>query len=410
MIEHTQELKEVVFLIDRIIVVVLDSVGIGALPDANKFNDEGSNTLVNTAKATGGLNLPNLAKMGLGNLDSIPGVLPEKNPIACYGKMSEVSNGKDTTTGHWEMAGIILRNPFPTYPNGFPEEVIRHFEQSIGRKVLGNVVASGTEIIKKLGIEHMNTGNPIVYTSADSVFQIAAHEDVISVDELYRMCTVARRILTGKHSVARVIARPFIGTSPDNFTRTDKRKDFSISPPDITVLDMAIEKNFVVYAIGKIQDIFNGKGISKSVHTSGNAEGIKEIINAIKLDFKGIIFANLGDFDTLYGHRNNPIGYKRALEEFDKSVPEIMNTLKDSDFLIITADHGCDPTTPSTDHSREYTPLLVYSKNPSFIPAKSLGVRETFADVGATIAKLLNLGTLKNGSDFSHICFKTQRR
>lgn len=388
-------------MIDRIVLIVMDSVGIGELPDARDFGDEGSNTLANTARAVGGLKLPNLGKMGLGNIFPIAGVEPEKNPMGCYGKCTEISRGKDTTTGHWEMAGLMLKNPFPTYPNGFPDEVIESFEKAIGKKVLGNVVASGTEIIKKLGMEHIKTGMPIVYTSADSVFQIAAHEDVIPVEELYRICLIARNLLTGRHAVGRVIARPFTGTSPEDFIRTERRKDFSLSPPHKTVLDRAVEKGFKVFGIGKIRDIFNGQGITDCIHTSNNEEGVREIISHAKKSFKGILFANLGDYDTLYGHRNNVYGYKNALEAFDKSVPEILASINSRDLLIITADHGCDPTTESTDHSREYTPLLVFSKSEYFIPGKNLGIRKTFADIGATISEIFDLGSLPIGESFA---------
>lgn len=388
-------------MIERIVLIVLDSVGIGELPDAHDFGDEGSNTLANTAKAAGGLKLPNLGKMGLGNIFPIQGVSPENKPMACYGKCAEISRGKDTTTGHWEMMGVISKDPFPTYPNGFPDEVIEAFEKATGKKVLGNVAASGTEIIKKLGMEHIKTGMPIVYTSADSVFQIAAHEDVIPVEELYRICLIARNLLTGKHKVGRVIARPFAGTSPEDFKRTERRKDFSLSPPHKTVLDLTVEKGFKVFGIGKIEDIFNSQGINSCIHTANNEEGIREIIQHVKKSFKGILFANLGDFDTIYGHRNNALGYKNALEAFDESVPGIIESINHRDLLIITADHGCDPTTESTDHSREYTPLLVYSKNEYFTPGKNLGTRKTFADIGATISEIFNLGRLSIGESFA---------
>ncbi|MCR4430699.1 MAG: phosphopentomutase [Tepidanaerobacteraceae bacterium] len=388
-------------MIEKILLIVLDSVGIGELPDAHDFGDEGSNTLANTAKAVGGLKLPNLGKLGLGNIFPIEGVEPVKNPVGCFGKCAEISRGKDTTTGHWEMMGIISKNPFPTYPNGFPDEVIERFEKAIGKKVIGNVAASGTEIIKKLGMEHMKTGMPIVYTSADSVFQIAAHENIIPVEELYRICQTARNILTGRHAVGRVIARPFIGTSPENFSRTERRKDFSLPPPRDTVLDKAVEYGFKVIGVGKINDIFSGRGITDYIHTTRNDEGIKVIINYAKKSFKGILFANLGDFDTLYGHRNDVRGYKNALEFFDKNLLEILSNLNSRDLLIITADHGCDPTTKSTDHSREYTPLVVFSKNERFISGKNLGVRKTFADIGATISDIFNLGKLTFGQSFA---------
>lgn len=388
-------------MIEKILLIVLDSVGIGELPDAHDFGDEGSNTLANTARAVGGLKLPNLGKLGLGNIFPIEGVEPAKKPMGCFGKCAEISRGKDTTTGHWEMMGIISKNPFPTYPNGFPDEVIERFEKAIGKKVIGNVAASGTEIIKKLGMEHMKTGMPIVYTSADSVFQIAAHENIIPVEELYRICQTARNILTGRHAVGRVIARPFIGTSPENFSRTERRKDFSLPPPHDTVLDKAIEYGFKVFGVGKINDIFSGRGITDCIHTTRNDEGINVIINYAKKSFKGILFANLGDFDTLYGHRNDVHGYKNALEFFDKNLPDILSNIKSQDLLIITADHGCDPTTESTDHSREYTPLIVFSKNERFISGKNLGVRKTFADIGATISDIFNLGKLTIGQSFA---------
>jgi len=388
-------------LIERIVLIVLDSVGIGELPDARDFGDEGSNTLANIARAAGGLKLPNLGKMGLGNIFPIQGVPAENKPGACYGKCAEISRGKDTTTGHWEMMGVISQDPFPTYPNGFPDEVIEAFEEATGKKVLGNVAASGTEIIKKLGMEHIKTGMPIVYTSADSVFQIAAHEDVIPIEELYRICLTARNLLTGKHRVGRVIARPFTGTCPEDFKRTERRKDFSVSPPHKTVLDLTVENGLKVFGVGKIEDIFNGQGISSCIHTANNKEGLRQIIHDAKKSFKGILFANLGDFDTLYGHRNDVLGYKNALEAFDASVPGIIESINSRDLLIITADHGCDPTTTSTDHSREYTPLLACSKNEYFTPGKNLGTRKTFADIGATISEIFDLGKLPVGESFT---------
>lgn len=393
-------------MIDRVVLIVMDSVGIGELPDAKEFGDEGSNTLANIGTVAGPINLTNMAKLGLGKIQPIPGVTPVEQPIGCYGKSAEISKGKDTTTGHWEIAGIISTDPFPTYPNGFPDEVINEFEKAIQRKVLGNVVASGTEIIHRLGLEHMKTGYPIVYTSADSVFQIAAHEDVIPVEELYEICKIARKILTGPHSVGRVIARPFIGTSPENFKRTGNRKDFSLSPPSKTLLDKVVESGYEVFAIGKIIDIFNEKGITDWIHTTNNDDAVLHIVKAENRTFKGIIFANLGDFDTLYGHRNDPFGYKKALEKFDSQIPEIIENLKESDLLIITADHGCDPTTASTDHSREYVPILLYSKNPDFCSGRNIGIRKTFADIGATIADLFAISEVSTGTSFAPIIFK----
>ncbi|WP_031515162.1 phosphopentomutase [Desulfofalx alkaliphila] len=374
--------------INRITLIILDSVGIGELPDAHEYGDEGSNTLVNVAKAVGGLNLPNMAKIGLGNILEIPGVAPEPSPIGGYGKMNERSPGKDTTTGHWELAGIILDRPFPVFPNGFPTELIEEYQRRIGRKVLGNKAASGTAIIEELGQQHMQTGSPIVYTSADSVFQVAAHENVIQLDELYRICEIAREMLTGDYAVGRVIARPFVG-QPGKFKRTANRHDYSLPPVKPTVLDRLVEKNINVWAVGKIEDIFAGRGITKSMRTKSNVEGINTTIECLRQNERGIIFTNLVEYDQNYGHRKDPQGYAKALEEFDQRLPEIMATLKNDDLLIITADHGCDPTTAGTDHSREYVPLLVYS--PQAQKGIDLGVRTTFADVAATIADLFNL-------------------
>ncbi|MEN2984748.1 MAG: phosphopentomutase [Dictyoglomaceae bacterium] len=367
----------------RVILIILDGVGIGELPDAYKYNDQGSNTLANIARAIGGLNLPNLERLGLSNIHPILGIKPQEKPLSYFGKMAEKSPGKDTTTGHWEIAGLILDKPFPTYPNGFPKEIIEKFEREIGRKILGNCKASGTEIIESLGEEHMKTGYPIVYTSADSVFQIAAHEDIIPIEELYRICEIARNILQGEHGVARVIARPFLGKK-GNFYRTPRRKDFSLPPPRKTLLDYLKEKEKDVIGIGKIEDIFAGRGLTLSLHSDNNKEGMENIIKAMKILKEGMIFANLVDFDMVYGHRNNIEGFAKALEEFDEFLPQIMLLLKDEDMLIITADHGCDPTTESTDHSREYVPLLIYS--PSFLKSGFLGIQSSFSNLGRTIA------------------------
>jgi len=382
----------------RIILIVLDSVGVGELPDAHKYNDEGSNTLGNMAKVLGGLNLPNLEKMGLGNIISILGIEPQISPIANYGKMAEVSAGKESTIGHWEIMGLHLLKPFPTYPNGFPEEIMEKFHKAIGIKTLGNYPASGTEIIKILGDEHIQTKKPIVYTSADSVFQIAAHEDVISVEELYEICRKAREILTGEHSVGRVIARPFIGKS-GKFIRTKRRKDFSLEPTEKTLLDYLKEKGGEVLAVGKIYDIFAGRGITKKFPTKSNIDGINKIINLIKKNIGDLIISNLIDFDMLYGHRNNPEGYAKALVEFDQNIPKIIDSMKYNDILFITADHGCDPTTPSTDHSREYVPLLVYGKD--IKAGINLGKRKSFADVGKTISEILKVKVDIKGKSFA---------
>ncbi|OHC02647.1 MAG: phosphopentomutase, partial [Planctomycetes bacterium RIFCSPLOWO2_12_FULL_50_35] len=370
----------------RVVIVILDSLGAGELPDASLFGDEGSNTLGNTARAVGGLKLPNLEAMGLGKIIPIEGLRDDITPRAFYGKMTEVSGAKDTTTGHWEITGIVTAKPFPTYPNGFPGEIIEKFTKAIGRPVLGNKPASGTEIIKELGEEHIRTGNPIVYTSADSVFQIAACETVIPVEELYEMCNTARRILTGRHNVGRVIARPFV-VSGRQYIRTERRRDFSVTPPEPTLLDIARESGLDVIGVGKIGDIFAHRGLTQEIHTGNNREGIDQTIRCIKKDSRGIIFTNLIDFDMKYGHRNDPEGYAGCLEEFDKRLTEMLDALKDDDILSITADHGCDPTTPSTDHSREYVPLLVYGK--VLGRARSLGIRQGFSDLGATIAEAL---------------------
>ena len=375
----------------RVAIIVLDSVGIGALPDAAKYGDADSNTLVNIKKEYPEFVVPNMAALGLGNIEGedIDLLGKVENPTGCYAKMHEASNGKDTTTGHWEIAGIITENPFPTFTDtGFPPEVMDKFEEAIGRKTLGNISASGTAIINDLGDEHVKTGYPIVYTSADSVFQIACHEDVIPVDELYKMCETAREILTGDYAVARVIARPFIGTS-GNYTRTERRKDFSLAPTSTTVLDLIKEKGMTVAAIGKIEDIFEHRGMTEADHTTNNFDGIEKTIEYLKKDFEGLLFTNLVDTDMIYGHRNDVKGYAEAVMYFDSKLPEIMSTMKDDDILIVTADHGCDPTTPSTDHSREYTPLLVCGKNVK--EGVNLGIRKSFADIGATVAEYLGI-------------------
>lgn len=381
----------------RAVIIVLDSVGIGELPDADKYGDIGSNTLGNIALNYEQFRLPNMEKLGLGNIAPLKGVNPQSHCEGCYGKMAERSAGKDTTTGHWEIAGLFLEKPFPVYPKGFPKEVIMEFENAIQRKTLGNIVASGTEIIKQLGEEHMKTGSPIVYTSADSVFQIAAHEEIIPIEKLYEMCQIARKILKGEHSVGRVIARPFVGT-PGNFVRTDRRRDFSLSPIGKTILDSAVDKGFEVKAVGKIEDIYNKQGITEAVHIHNNMDGVDRTLDYLKQKFQGILFTNLVDFDMLFGHRNNVSGYAQALMEFDARLPEIIQALKDDDLLFITADHGCDPTTPSTDHSREYVPLLVYGSN--IKQSVNLGIRATFADVAATIGEYLDLKPPANGSSF----------
>jgi len=383
--------------INRVLLIVLDSVGIGALPDAEEYGDKGANTLVHTAEEIGGFNLPNLEKLGLGKITDIKGIDSNIKAEGVYTKMKEKSIGKDTTTGHWELAGLVSERPFPVYPDGFPDEVIKPFEEKIGKKVLGNKPASGTVIIEELGREHLDSGRPIVYTSADSVFQIAAHEEVISVDELYEMCKIARDILQGEHGVARVIARPFIG-KPGSFTRTDRRKDFSLAPPQATVLDKLKDKGISVMAVGKIEDIFSNQGITDSNHTVDNMDSFDAVLDFLKEDKKSFIFANLVEFDMVYGHRRNPKGYAQALKDFDIRLPEILDNMNSDDVLMITADHGCDPTFKGTDHTREYVPLLVFGEK--IKKDFNLETRESFADLAATVAKIFGLDNLNYGISF----------
>ncbi|MGQ9678977.1 MAG: phosphopentomutase [bacterium] len=381
----------------RVIIIVLDGVGCGALPDADRFGDQNSNTLKNLACALGGLILPNLAHLGLGNIVTIPGVEPEKAPQAAYGRMAEKSLGKDSTTGHWEIAGVITNEPFPVFPNGFPEELIMEFENRIGRRILGNIPASGTEIINRLGDEHLKTGFPIVYTSADSVFQIAAHTAVVPVEELYRFCAIARELLTGPYRVARVIARPFSG-KPGGFYRTSMRKDFSCPPPQPTLLDNVKKAGLTTIGIGKIDDLFAQQGLTETYHSVNNDECINATLKVLNEFRPGLIFTNLVQFDMDWGHRNDPEGFARGLVEFDRRLPEIFAPLRSKDILFITADHGCDPTTPSTDHSREYVPVLIYGA-----PVRSganIGTRETFADIGQTVAEYLGVQPTPAGKSF----------
>jgi phosphopentomutase len=379
----------------RIVWIVLDSVGIGEMPDAAAYGDQGSDTLGNIARLRG-LKLPQLARLGLGNIKPLAGIAAAGNPVAAFGRCCLASPGKDTTTGHWEMAGIHLERPFPLYPNGFPPEIMQEFERRIGRGTLGNKAASGTEIIKELGETHMRTGSPIVYTSADSVFQVAAHEEVIPLEELYRICETARDILRGPHEVGRVIARPFIGT-PGHFTRTANRHDYAVPPPSGMLLDRLAERGIAVHGVGKISDVFLGRGIRASDKTTSNADGMAKTIEAMKSERDGLIFVNLVDFDQQYGHRNDVEGYGRALEEFDAWVPKLEGALEQDDLAIFTADHGCDPTTPSTDHSREYVPLLV--SGPKARRGVNLGVRATLSDIGQSVAA--NFGAIiSHGESF----------
>jgi len=381
----------------RVIILLLDGVGCGELPDAAEYGDQGSNTLANLAKAVGGLSLPNLAGLGLGNIIPIAGVAPQEKPQACFGRMAEQSAGKDSTTGHWEIAGLVTSEPFPLFPNGFPPELIRGLEQAIGRKTIGNVAASGTEIIKELGDEHIKTGFPIVYTSADSVLQVACHEDVIPPGELYRICQKARGLCAGRFCVGRVIARPFTG-KPGSFKRTARRKDFSCAPPRPALLDNVKEAGLPVVGIGKVDDLFAGRGFTETHHSVVNADCLRLTVEAMEKAKAGLIFTTLVQFDMDWGHRNNPAAFAAGLREFDDFVPNILNRLDQHDLLFITADHGNDPTTPSTDHSREYVPLLALG--PGFRQGIDLGTRSTFADLGQTAAKFLKVIPTMNGSGF----------
>jgi phosphopentomutase len=369
--------------IPKALLLVCDSFGVGEAPDAAAYGDEGSNTLGNCARAVGGIDAPNLGALGLGLLTEVVGVPPRADPGTAHGRARERSAGKDTTTGHWEMMGVVLDRPFPVYPRGFPEEVIRPFEEAIGRKVLGNRPASGTEIIEELGEEHLRSGRPIVYTSADSVFQIACHEEVVPVPTLYEWCRIARRILTGPHRVGRVIARPFAGR-PGAFVRTPRRRDFSVPPPGPTVLDRLVDAGVAVYGVGKIQDIFAGQGITEGRYSDSNDHGIDLSLDLLARPGPALVFTNLVDFDSKYGHRNDPEGYARCVEALDRRIPELLDAL-DGGLLFLTGDHGCDPTTPSTDHSRELVPILVGGLRGG---PRDLGLRESFADLGATLAEL----------------------
>lgn len=384
--------------VNNFIVIVLDSVGIGELPDAEKYGDNGSDTLGNMARKLGGLNLPNLQKFGLGNINKIQGVEPHKKPLASYGKLAEQSFGKDSTTGHWEIGGVITKKEFPVYPNGFPKDVIDKFlAETRVKGILGNCTASGTEIIERLGEEHCKTGFPIIYTSADSVFQIAAHEEIIPIDRQYEICKISReKVMINEHEVGRIIARPF-NTKDGKFTRTTNRKDFSIDPSSPTILNYLLENNIETYGIGKINDLFNYSGIKHQIKTKSNQEGIEKIISSNKEAKKSFIMANLVDFDVYYGHRNDPFGYHIALQEFDARLPEIINAMDESDHLILTADHGNDATDISTDHTREYVPLLYFRKN---VEGKNLGTRNSFADIAQTVAHFFKISNGLEGKSF----------
>lgn len=385
-------------MINRVIWIILDSVGMGELPDAARFHDEGSNTLGNLAKAVGGLSIPNLRKLGIGNIDGMKNIPPVDVPKGCYGRLGEISDGKDTTTGHWEMIGIYSKQAFPTYPEGFPEEILEEFKSKTNMKgILGNCAASGTEIIKQLGAEHIKTGYPIIYTSADSVFQIACHEEIYSPKQLYQMCETAREILKGEHAVARVIARPFLGKEGE-FVRTANRRDFSLKPSEDNLLVRMKNAEFDVIAVGKIEDIFDKVGITEAVHTKDNMDGVQKTIQYMEQENRGIIFTNLVEFDMKWGHRNDIAGYAKGLEEFDKVLPDIIKAMKEDDLLIINADHGCDPTTLSTDHSREYVPLLLYGKG--LKENINLKTGKTFANIGQTIADIFQVPALNIGESY----------
>ena len=380
----------------RIFLFVLDSFGIGALPDAAQFGDHGVHTLAACA-SSGELHIPNLIAAGLGNIDGVDCLPQVQTPTAAYGRMAEASMGKDTTIGHWEIAGIVSKQPLPTYPNGFPEEIIEPFCRATGRGVLGNIPASGTEIIAQYGDEHLRTGKLIVYTSADSVFQIAAHEEIVPPEELYRYCRIARELLRGKHGVGRVIARPFVG-SAGAYQRTANRHDFSLEPPAETILDALREAGYDTIAVGKIFDIFAGKGITEHVYTSSNRNGMEQAMQYAKKDFRGLCFVNLVDFDMLFGHRRDPAGYARALLEFDAWLPGFLQQMGEEDLVILTADHGCDPSyQATTDHTREYVPLLVFGQNTA---GKQLGTRSSFTDVAATIAEQFGIAYATPGKRF----------
>ncbi len=372
----------------RVFLIVLDSFGIGEMPDAANYGDKGSNTLGTVAKSQE-FSMPNMEKLGLFNIDGVTAKAPYAAPEGVFARMTEQSAGKDTTTGHWEIAGLISKKPMPTFPNGFPQEMLDEFSKAVGRKVLCNKPYSGTQVIQDYGDEHRKTGALIVYTFADSVFQIAAHEEVVPVEELYRDCEIARQMLQGNLGVGRVIARPFVGTSSGNYTRTSRRHDFSLEPPQDTMLDVLKEAEYDVIGVGKINDIFAGKGITEFVRTQDNADGIEKTMEYMERDFNGLCFVNLVDFDMLYGHRNDVPGYAKALTYFDQQLPKILSALEPEDVLMITADHGCDPGTPSTDHSREYTPFVMYGKN---LPhGKNMGTRGSFSDIGATVLDYFGL-------------------
>lgn len=387
----------------RVIWIIIDSVGIGELPDADKFGDVGANTIGNIVKSQGDIDMPNMVDMGIGNIDGVDFLEKVDKPAAVFCKCAEISQGKDTTTGHWEMAGIVVDKPFKTFPNGFPKDIIDEFEKQTGRKVVGNKPESGTVILDELGEHQIKTGDVIVYTSADSVFQIAAHEEVIPLEELYNMCKIARKIMSGDNAVARIIARPYIGNKKGNFERTSNRRDYSVDPFKTTVLDNIKGSGLDVIAVGKIEDIFNGKGITEAVHTKDNMDGVDKTLKYIKSNNRGLIYTNLVDFDSKYGHRRDPKGYKKAIEEFDARLSEIIEAMKEDDILIINSDHGNDPTYKGTDHTREYIPVLIYGDR--IKKGVNLGVRSSFCDIGSTIADILGVEKTNCGESFKKYLF-----
>src|SRR5579859_754500 len=384
--------------LERAVVIVLDGVGSGNAPDADRYGDAGANCLTNTARAVGGMALPTLGSLGIGNITPIAGTPPVSSARGAFGKMNEAAAGKDSTTGHWELMGVVLERPLPTYPHGFPRELVERFETAIGRGTLGNKAASGTAILEELGAEHMRTGKPILYTSADSVFQLAAHEEIIPLDELYRMCEIARGMLTGDHAVGRVIARPFVGV-PGNFIRTPHRRDFSLEPPAPTVLDELKANGFEVRGIGKIEDLFAERGLTKSNHTGTNETGMAAALDELEQPFHGLLFVNLVDCDQLYGHRRNPRGYADALKQVDAWLPRVLDLLGPRDALFITGDHGTDPTYTGTDHTRESVPILVAGG--AVRTNVDLGVRGSFADLGATLADAFGIRQPAHGTSFA---------
>lgn len=382
----------------RVFLIVMDSVGIGESPDAEKYNDKGADTFGHIAEHCNGLRMPNMAKLGLSNIREIKGIDKAEKPLAYYTKMQEASAGKDTMTGHWEIMGLNIDTPFNVFPDGFPEELISQLEEKTGRKIMGNKPASGTEILDELGKQHMETGDLIVYTSADSVLQIAAHEEIVPIDELYKICEIARELtLDDPYMIGRVIARPFLG-EPGNFTRTSNRHDYALKPFGRTVMNELKDNDIDVIAIGKISDIYDGEGVTKSLRTKSNMDGMDKLVDTLNMDFTGLSFLNLVDFDALYGHRRDPQGYGQALEEYDARLEEVFDLLKEDDLLIITADHGNDPVHHGTDHTREYVPLLVYNKGMQ--EGKELSIRQTFADIGATVAENFGVAMPKHGKSF----------